>query len=533
MIHLNNKISSLSLSVLALFGHGITSYANTNSEKPNLLIIMTDEHSIRTLGCYRNLIDKSQAYLWGKNNNVKTPNLDRLASEGAMCLNFYSSSPVSTPARASFQTGYYPATAGAPINGMAMDANKKTFAHILKDEGYQTTYVGKWHLAGTPNLGKKIYFEPGYAFGWDNRCYMFETKHQKWYQVVEEPNHIYVSNKTPKNPDVNMYSTDFLTNRAIDELKTMGNKPFCLMLSIPDPHSPDLCREPYTSEYGVLDVEKPSTATDEMLAKRPLWGVGGKAQADSFNPISLKNYFAMVKCVDDNVGKILDYLDHNNLTDNTIVVFTSDHGDMLYNHMRIDKGCPYDDAVRVPFIIRYPKKIKAGKIIETPYSTVDFVPTILSIMNAKQIEGIHGKDESNILLDERKRVTDSRTVYITDSPFTEWTAATDGRYKLVLSCRDTPWLFDIKKDPMEIKNFYNDPAYKEIAKRLQNELVKQMKDYDEPALKLKRPFLYSSSDKVIYVSPYKGLNRKQIGKIETETLNKMIFEMHDHYYRNY
>lgn len=138
----------------------------------------------------------------------------------------------------------------------------------------------------------------------------------------------------------------------------------------------------------------------------------------------------MVKCIDDNIGKILKYLDDEKLTDNTIVVFTSDHGDMLYNHMRVDKGCPYDDAIRVPFIVRYPSRIMSGKVIKRALNTTNFTPTILGLMGFNGLGEVHGEDESCILKDTISVVENGRMVYITDSPFSEWTAITDGK----LSC---------------------------------------------------------------------------------------------------
>lgn len=123
---------------------GIKTYAR---QKPNLLIIQTDEHNFRTLGCYRDLLPKEQAFVWREEAKVETPNLDALAKGGAICTHFYASSPVCTPSHASFQSGLYPIAAGAPINGMAMDPNLTTFAEVLRRSGYHTAYVGKWHLA--------------------------------------------------------------------------------------------------------------------------------------------------------------------------------------------------------------------------------------------------------------------------------------------------------------------------------------------------------------------------------------------------
>ncbi len=516
----------LSITTVASATSILTSCTQATAEKqPNLLIIQTDEQSFRTLGCYRDLIPEEQAYIWGKEAKVETPNIDRIASEGMICTNYYASSPVSTPSRASFQTGLYPVATGAPINGMTMDANLTTFAEQLRLEGYQTGLVGKWHLAGTPHLDK-LYISPGYDFGYMDRNYVFETNHSKWYKIVGKPNEIVASNKTPDVVDPEMYSTDFLTNRFIEMLDREKDKPFCAMLSLPDPHSPNISREPYTAQFANMKIEKPKTMEDEAVAARPGWAVGGKNEAQAFNPKQVREYFAMVKCIDDNVGRILDYLDTNGLRENTIVVFTSDHGDMMYEHHKMDKGNPYEAAAKIPFVIRYPEKIKAGKINHTTYTTCDFAPTILGLMGANQIEGVHGINDGDTYLSDELIIESDRIVYLTDCPFNTWTAAIDGRYKLVLSCRDTPWLFDLKEDPNEMINKYSDPQYKDIAKKLQAELLRQMEQYAEPAIDLGIKYLLSADQEVEYVSPYEGKTLKEIVKMEKKVLDEAIYNMH-------
>ncbi|MFI3331772.1 MAG: sulfatase-like hydrolase/transferase [Rikenellaceae bacterium] len=495
-------------------------------QRPNLLIIQTDEQSFRTLGCYRSQLPESQGFIWGAEAKVETPHIDRLAAEGLLCNNFYAASPVSTPSRASFQTGLYPIATGAPINGMAMDANLETFAEVLRQDGYQTDYVGKWHLAGTPHVDK-LYISPGYDFGYMDRSYVFETNHSKWYKIVGEPNEIVASNKVPEQVDPAMYSTDFLTDRCLEMLERDKDKPFCMMLSIPDPHSPNIGREPYQTMFGDMKIEKPATMAEELVAARPAWAVGGKNEAQAFRPKEVREYFAMVKCIDDNVGRILDFLDENGLAENTIVVFTSDHGDMMYDHHKMDKGNPYQGACKIPFIVRYPKAIKAGKIVDKCYTTNDFAPTILGMMGSRQIEGEqHGINDTELFLSDEMSVESDRIVYLTDSPFNVWTAAIDGRYKLVLSCRDTPWLFDLERDPAENINFYDDPQYQEIAQRLQTELLRQMELYKEPAIDLGFKYLLSSDDTTDYVSPYEGMTLKEIVKAEKEVLAAAIYDIH-------
>ena len=238
-------------------------------DKPNLLVIMTDEHSIRTLGCYREHMAECQRNLWGSSLKIETPNIDRLASEGALCLNFFTSAPVSTPARASFQTGLYPPAAGAPINGMPKYSNINTFADVLSENGYSTTYVGKWHLAGVPKIPGRMYYEPGFSFGWQNRNYKFETDHEKWYKVKEKPNRIYITNKNKEGDDAYEYSTDFLTNKVIELLEegglinvhTEGSEHYLLVSELPDV-------ERYSRMYYDLSINKEGIDAIHHLLER-------------------------------------------------------------------------------------------------------------------------------------------------------------------------------------------------------------------------------------------------------------------------
>lgn len=479
------------------FLSGLSLYAQ---DQPNLLIIQTDEQTFRTLGCYRELMSEQEAFPWGKGVCVETPNIDRIGHEGMICTNFYASCPVSTPSRASFQTGLYPIATGCPINDMPMNQNLTTYAQVLQEQGYSTSYVGKWHLGGVPKINRP-YFEPGYHFGYMDRRFMFNDGHWKWFEIIGEDNQVKGMNK-PSTKNESQFVTDFLTDKCLDILKRDKDKPFYVMLSIPDPHSPDIAREPYLSQYRQLDYKAPSSMPDKRSDMRPNWGRGGfQVFRDKFNADAVANYFAAVKCIDDNVGRILDFLDDNNLTENTIVVFTSDHGDMLYEHGRINKGVPYESSAKIPFVIRYPRKIRSSSINSTPYTTVDFAPTILGLMDSPQIPGVqHGINDSGSFVNGKKHVSGNRTVYVTASPDNFWTMATDGRYKLVLSCKDTPWMFDLKADPGELVNVYDNPRYSDVASRLQEELIRQMVRFNEPALSFKYPYCYSADDTVKFDS---------------------------------
>ncbi|MFI3321485.1 MAG: sulfatase-like hydrolase/transferase [Rikenellaceae bacterium] len=451
--------------------------------KPNLLIIHTDEHNFRTLGCYRNLMDENQAFIWGKNVALNTPNIDRIADEGAIYTKYYATSPVSTPSRASFMTGLYPVGTGAYINGYPLREDIMTFAKVLRDNGYATSYVGKWHLCD----GDLDRWAPEQNNGFTDNKYMINCTHVPYVKVNNLPHDIELMkinayNQCSDKENIE-FLTDFLTDRTLETLERDKEKPFCIMLSIPDPHTPDIAKKSDYKEFENLDFQLPRTTT--LDREYPVWASnnmdlknnvaeGGMIASD------MVNYFGMVKSIDDNVGRILDFLDSNNLSYNTIVVFTSDHGDMCFEHNRRNKGIPYEASARIPYLIRYPNVVPKGKVVETPTTNADFTPSILGLMNMPQIEAIqHGMDDSKTLVDRDKFTKNERTVMVTTYN-SLWTMVTDGRHKLITSMTDLPWLLDLEKDPDEIQNFYNNPKYKEVIKNLTSEMSRQMRIYTEP-----------------------------------------------------
>ena len=457
-------------------------------QQPNLLIIHTDEQSFRTLSCYQELMTEDQAFVWGSGNNVKTPNIDRIAHEGAIATSYYCSSPVCTPSRASLVTGLYPQATGAPKNGMYLREDVPTFAQILKKEGYATSYVGKWHLAGH----EKYAFNIKYKAGFDDNRYMMKGGHAPYFHIKDgkmEGIGDKAAAKFPKEEIVHL--TDYFTEKTLEILERDKNKPFCLMLSIPDPHTPDYAKPPYNTMYDVMDVQVPKTMKPEYTAVKPSWAKakpGDKNEATDFDAGALRQYFGMVKHIDDKVGEILTFLDDNDLADNTIIVFTADHGDMFFEHNRRNKGVPYEASAKIPFVIRYPKKIKAGKVINTAYNNIDFAPTMLSLMGVKTDVKFHGLDTSEDLINKKKEITGDRITYFAKSGGW-WVCAVNDRYKLVLDKKEKPYLFDLQKDPDELHNYYNDANYTAIAKELQTELFKQMEEFDEPGLKMKNAFV--------------------------------------------
>lgn len=476
-------LSSIYLLALGAFWSTYSQEQSAIEKKPNLIIIQTDEHNFRTLGSYREQLPQDQAFVWGKGVEVKTPHIDRLAHEGAICNNFYASSPVCTPSRASLMSGLYPIATGSPSNNMPMKDSIITFAQILKSEGYATSYVGKWHLDGDAKPG----FAPKRKFGFDDNKYMFNRGHWKGLTDDEngnpkllkkwDPSYEFMKMDVSKTTD-QTFTTDYLTNKLLAILERDKEGPFCAMLSLPDPHTPNTVRAPYDSLFNHLQFKNPRTM-DAPMEKMPKYVSFKRNLVTELDQGKMQRYFGMVKCIDDNVGRILAFLEENGLEDNTIVVFTSDHGDLMGEHKKHNKGNPFEASAKIPFLIRYPQKIIPKKVINKAFTTVDFTPTILGIMGASQIPNTHGENASQDFLSKKKKIVDNRITYITNAG-SQWITAVNNRYKLVLSIKDDPWLFDLQEDPDELINFYNDEKYAPVVNEMREELLRQMKFYRDP-----------------------------------------------------
>jgi len=477
------------LQILLLFLLGLTACVKF-AEKPNILIIYTDEHNFRTLGCYRDLLPDDQAFVWGEGVEVETPNIDGLARDGLLCTSFYAASPVCTPSRAAFMTGLYPHKTGAPQNNLPMYDSVVTFAEILHRNGYATGYVGKWHLDGLAKPG----WEPDRKFGWEDNRYMFNRGHWKVFadtgnkarvvgsHIEELDKYIYDISQA----DEYSFATDFLTDKTITMMKAVETgKPFCMMLSLPDPHGPNSVRAPYDTMYNEMYFQAPKTfyATPEQT---PGWLGGGNnmIQADSLKQGLMARYFGMVKCIDDNVGKLHAFLKESGLEDNTIVVFTSDHGDLMGEHRKHNKGAPYETSAGVAFIMKYPGHIREGKVINKAYTSADFAPTLLGMMGMKDaLPEKHGRDDSGIFLNNQDVVDSDEITYMRAHGVDPgWVAAVSDRYKLVLSKQDVPWLFDLQEDPDELTNFYGHAGYKKISEVLTKHLDELMNQAEDPLL---------------------------------------------------
>jgi arylsulfatase A-like enzyme len=449
--------------------------------RPNLLIIHTDEHNFRTLGCYRKLLPPEQALVWGKEAVCPTPHIDRIAAEGAVATSFYATTPVCSPSRSALVSGMYPQNTPVVQNNIPMQGEVVTFAEILRRQGYATGYAGKWHLEGTG----KPQWKPERQFGFTDNRYMFNRGH--WKQLEETAEGPRVKARKNGKPtygvegaDETSFTTDFLADRCVEFIDAHQAEPFCYMLSIPDPHGPNTVRPPYDTMFDGMAFEDPRTMhkPDKGL---PSWG---QKQARTLNGKQMARYFGMVKCIDDNVGKILKALEAAGVLEKTIVVFTSDHGDLCGEHGRHNKGVPYEASARIPFVIRCPARIPAGTVVRQALSCVDVLPTLVRLMGFKTTGAEQGRDASALFCTGRapEGWTDVAFVRSTgrSNSGRAWLAAVTPRHKLVYSDRDEPWLFDLAKDPDEVVNFFADPAYADVVRSLSKQLIGYADRYGDP-----------------------------------------------------
>jgi arylsulfatase A-like enzyme len=470
------------LLLLALLLASVIALGAAEKPRPNLVVIQTDEHSFRTLGCYRALLPEDQAFVWGPGVKVETPHLDWIAQRGAIATRAYATSPVCTPSRAAMMTGRYPQNTGAISNDRPMSDDMITYAAVLRDHGYATGYAGKWHLDGPGKPG----WEPKRRFGFDDNRYMFNRGH--WKNLVVTPAGPQVGAKDATGePNYNLagaddktFTTDFLADRTVEFIRKHKDRPFAYHVSIPDPHGPNTVRAPYDTMFDHLDFQRPKSAQSP--------GKNLPAYAATLPGGAIKRqmslYFGMVKCLDDNVGKILAALREAGVLDRTIVVFTSDHGDLCGEHGRDNKGVPMEASARVPFLIHAPGQIKPGTVVTQSLGSVDFKPTILGLMGIPGSASDEGRNASPIFTGAPAARAWHDTSFLRIGPGKQsgWFGAFTTRYKLVMAPGSPASFFDLESDPHEMLNAIDSPAHRETIRQLGKELKAYATKHRDPLL---------------------------------------------------
>lgn len=459
------KVVSIGAASLAMPepSEGRSGTERQNRKYPNLLIIHTDQLSCWALGIYAKQLTRTPNY--GK-VLVKTPHIDSLADDGVVFHNFFTNSAVSTPSRGCLISGRYPHAHGAYKNNIEMNRDEVTIAHILQNNGYETGYAGKCHLDGLPKPG---WVSPQRSMGFADCRFMFNRGH--WKKIVEQPKGNPEVSPYKVIGDENTYTTDWLACKTIDFITKPRTKPFFFMVSIPDPHGPFTVREPYMSMYRPEDMTVPNNFKVSSPKK------GRKITAEAMRK-SKAHYCGLVKCIDDNVGRILNALKDKRILDDTIIVFTTDHGEYMGEHGLYGKNQWYRTAYQIPFIVRWPKKIRPGTVINNFITSVDVQQTLLGLMEIKPCGREQGRDASGLLRGQKNEWTDEAMIH--HSSLNSAGIFTPD-YELVLKANGNHMLFDRLNDPEQMKNLNNNPDYKQVMKNLAERILRHNIEVNAPA----------------------------------------------------
>lgn len=454
------QLKSILVSSLFILSLITISCAEKPEKKPNVIFVFADQWRAQDLG-------------YTGNHQVKTPVIDKLSEESVVFTNAVSGCPVCCPYRASLLTGQFPLTHGVFYNDKPLNPNANSLAKVYKNAGYQTAYIGKWHLNGhepgeTTAVGRKKFIPKERRQGFD------------FWQVLEcthDYNNSYFYDNSPEMKKWQEYDAIAQTKSAVGYIneKSKSDTPFLLMLSWGPPHAPYLTApKKYQDMYSPKDIEIRPNVPEELHknAKRDIAG-----------------YYAHITALDDCMEELLTAIDQAGINENTIFVFTSDHGDMLYSQGNKKKQQPWDESLMVPFILRYPAALgKDQSLIETPINTPDIMPTLLSLSGIEIPKTVEGEDYSKIILGE-EQVEDKAVLIQCPVPFHQWNYKHGGReYRGVKTKRftyvrdlDGPWLlYDKSIDPYQMNNLIGADEYIYIQADLESQLQKLLdKNKDE------------------------------------------------------
>jgi arylsulfatase A-like enzyme len=410
--------------------------------RPNILLILPDQL-------------RSQALGYMGNPDVRSPHIDRLASQSLILPNTFANTPVCCPARANLLTGKYAHRNGMVANDLRLRESETTLAEILRDAGYRTGFVGKWHLDGGPRLPGFV--PPGprrQGFDWwaANECSHthFDTQYFR-----ERPDPI----------PIRQFEAGAWTDLGIEFLRASQSdaKPFFLSIQMGPPHDPYKAPPEYSRLY---DPRK--------LTMRRNWqdkpGLPGRE--------AIAEYYAMITAVDAQVGRLLQALDDWKLAGDTIVVFSSDHGDMLGSQGLRLKRKPWEESIGIPGLIRYPRRIPAGR---NPmlFTHVDFAPTLLGLCGITAPPGMQGADLSPAMLGKKQNTPDSAFFqifgpYEGDGTEDGWRGVRTARH-MYARFESRPWvLYDLESDPWQMRNLVDEPASKPLLQDMERRLGQWM-----------------------------------------------------------
>jgi len=467
----------------------------SDSKRPNFLVIMSDEHGPMFSGTYGHPL-------------VKTPNMDRLAREGATFDAAYCNSPLCIPSRLSFMTGRHVSQSKGWDNASPLPSDSMTWPYLLRSEGYDCALSGKMHLIGTDKLHgfeKQLASDPHstpnkdadpeearkldlpisgkhYVVRWDKGL-QAQSRRDPWPSVV---------NAGPGTTPM-IEADDLIEQRALEYLRdpSRRSQPFALCVGFVAPHFPFVAPEPYFSMYYPENVDMPEHPDGHLDnlppgAQRLVDMYGFDQYSDDQILRARAAYYGLITYLDDKIGRLLDALDETGLADNTVVVHTSDHGESLGQHNLWRKMNFYEESARVPLQIRWPGVVSGGQRITSATSLVDVTATIVEAAGVpselRELLQSDGDSLVPLLIGEESEWKDEAfSELLAHGTVTPSAMIRKGNWKLFYTHGDPPEieLYDLAADPGEVINLADDPAYADIRQRLISRILKIWGDPDQ------------------------------------------------------
>jgi arylsulfatase A-like enzyme len=471
------RSGSLAVALLAMTAPMIAIRIAAGAEKPmppNILYVMADDHAAHAISAYGSRINQ-------------TPNLDRLAREGLLLENCFCVNSICTPSRACILTGKYSHKNGVPVFNH-IDGSQPTVAKHLQAAGYYTAMIGKWHLGSVPTGFDRWIILPGQGVYHNPAFFDAQGKH-----VFQG------------------YVTDIITDLAIETLKRRPqDKPFFIMCHHKAPHrnwqpdakhaamyddrdipEPPTLRDNYASRTdaareATMTIDKHLTRSDLKMDPPP--GLSGDELLKWKYQRFIKDYLRCIASIDDNMGRLLKYLDDTGLSQNTVVIYSSDQGFFLGDHGWFDKRFIYEESIRMPFLVRWPGVIRPGSVAKAMALNVDFAPTFLEMAGAAVPGDMQGRSIVPLLRGEHPADWRKSWYYrYYHDPGDHNVRAHYGlrteTHKLVYFWKKNQWeCYDLVHDPQELHNIYGDPAQAAVIAGLKKELhrlKKELQDNDE------------------------------------------------------
>jgi choline-sulfatase len=476
-----------------------------SAKAPNILFVMTDQHRFDVLGANGNRL-------------VKTPNLDRLASQSANFQRAFVQAPVCVPSRVTFFTGRYPHSHRNRVNYTPLKSDEVLMQRYLKDAGYQTASVGKLHYyPPTAEHARSTGFDRVLLH--DGVPYLNEySDYSRWRRendpLASVPFRQTVAQVAPGKNPFRMVIADEHTETSWVGLKTReylqemaeARHPFFLFSSFFQPHSPFVAPEPFDSMYDDVEIPLPKQVTLEEIQRLPaplqkliLRGSPSYEMGRERLQWAYRTYYASVSQLDREIGQILDTLEQTGQAGNTIVVFSSDHGDQMLEHGLMGKNCFFESSMRVPFMIRYPGGVQPGKYDQLT-ETTDLLPTLFELSSIEEPLACQGRSLAPLLRGEDYAARDAVfaeniipeviTTGRLDFAFEKGKGIKGIRHPDAKMVRTDRWklnyyasgegeLYDLRNDPGEERNLFTDSAYATTVSELKGRLLDWLMTADE------------------------------------------------------